>query len=77
MYEIKAIVKKGEHASILNRRQNWKTFGNFNFIDLNFMARLFRFSNLEASSVAYLEYIADEASEDSYPIPATKDTLSL
>jgi len=41
------------------------------------MARLFRLSNVEASSVAYLEYIAEEASDDSYPIPATQETFTL
>jgi len=41
------------------------------------MSRLFRFSNVEAASVAYIEFISDEASEDLYPIPTTKETFKL
>ena len=41
------------------------------------MARLFGFLNMDSASYGYLEYIADEASEDSYPIPATKETFKV
>lgn len=45
MYKLKGVLRKGEQESLWNRRVNWQTSGNYNWIDLNFMARLFRFSN--------------------------------
>ena len=41
------------------------------------MARLFRFSNPQAASLCYLEYVADEEQEDVYPKPATKETFRI
>jgi len=41
------------------------------------MSHLFRFSNKEMASTAYLEYIADEVEPDTYPIPYTKETFKF
>jgi surfeit locus 1 family protein len=56
---------------------NWQKEGNYNWVDLDFMARLFRFSNPQAASLCYLEYVADEEQEDVYPKPATKETFRI
>jgi len=76
--EVTGIVRKGEKANWLIGNRNWPEAGNFNFIDLHYMSRLFRFSNYESASTAYIERTVEtleEGAESTYPIPATKDTF--
>ena len=55
--EVTGILRRGEEANILHGRQNWKYEGVFNYIDLNYMSRFFRFFNINAASTAYIERI--------------------
>jgi hypothetical protein len=77
MYQIKGVLRRGEKQSFWKKRLTWLDHANFNFVDLFFMARLFRFLNMDSASFGYLEFIADEAAEDVYPIPATKETFKV
>mmetsp|Transcript_3902 Transcript_3902/g.4336 ORF Transcript_3902/g.4336 Transcript_3902/m.4336 type:complete len:300 (+) Transcript_3902:32-931(+) len=76
--EVVGIVRKGEQQDRLNRRVNWENHAVFQFIDLPYLARFFKFFNTDAASSAYIERIVpqyDEESETLYPVPATKDTF--
>lgn len=76
--EVVGIVRKGEHQDYLNRRVNFEKHAVFQYIDLPYLARFFRFHNTDAASDAYIERVVpqyDEESENLYPVPATKDTF--
>lgn len=76
--EVTGIVRKGEHRDYINRRVNFENHAVFQFIDLPYLARFFKFHNTDAASSAYIERIVqeyDEESETLYPVPATKDNF--
>lgn len=78
MHEISGVLRRGEEQCYWNRRVNFQRNGNYNFIDLNFMARLFRFTNVNSASSAYIEYIAaEEVDEEVYPQPTTKQSFKI
>jgi len=76
--EVTGIIRRGECANALARRRNWPSEGNYSFVDLPHLSRLFRFFNYDSSKTAYIERMVEKYEEDSegnYPIPATKDTF--
>jgi len=76
--EVTGIVRAGEKENWLLGQRNWPAEGNYGFIDLPYMVRMFRLFNYDSASTAYLERTIesyDEDSESNYPIPATKDTF--
>jgi surfeit locus 1 family protein len=74
--EFVGMVRRGEKQNILRKRRNWPKEGLFNYVDLFYMARLFRSFNLDGASTAYLERVVPELDEDAeYPLPATKDNF--
>ena len=67
-------MRRGEESDLLSKRRNWKEDNSFNFVDLNYMARFFRFFNITGASQAYIERIVpsfEESSEELYPVPAS------
>ncbi|EAR97347.2 SURF1 family protein (macronuclear) [Tetrahymena thermophila SB210] len=76
--EITGIVRRGEQQDILARRRNWNKEGIYNWVDLDYMGKIFRLFNLDAINTAYIERVVpsfEEGEEGLYPIPATKDTF--
>jgi len=76
--EVVGIVRKGENKDLLRGQVNFPYDGVYQYIDLPFMARLFKFFNYEGASQAYIERLVpsyDEESEGLYPVPGTKDTF--
>jgi surfeit locus 1 family protein len=76
--EVVGIVKRGENKDLLKGHVNFPYEGVYQYIDLPFMARLFRLFNYESASQAYIERMVpslEEESEGLYPVPATKDTF--
>lgn len=76
--EITGIVRRGESKDLLRGQVNFPYEGIYQYVDLPFMARLFRLFNYDGASQAYIERMVphyDEETEGMYPIPATKDTF--
>lgn len=77
--EITGIVRRGESENWLARRRNWNSEGIYNWVDLDYMGKIFRLFNLDAVNAAYIERVVpsfEEGEEEGlYPIPATKNTF--
>jgi len=76
--ELTGIVRRGETQDMTKGLVNFPYEGVYQFIDLPFMARFFKFFNYQGASEAYIERMVgsyDEESEGLYPVPATKDTF--
>ena len=76
--EIVGLVRRGEQQDIINKQRNWPHDAVFSFIDLFFMARFFRISNLNSASMAYIERIVPNYSDEDkslYPVPASIDNF--
>jgi len=76
--EVVGIVKRGEKQDVSKGMVNFPYDGVYQFVDLPFMARMFKFSNYDGASQAYVERMIanyDEEEEGLYPVPATKETF--
>lgn len=76
--EITGLVRKGEAQDVVQGQVNFPHEGVFQYVDLPFMAKLFRFTNYDGASQAYIERMIgdyDEETENLYPVPATKGTF--
>lgn len=78
MTEITGIVRRGETQNILAGRRNWNAEGIYNWVDLDYMGKLFRLFNLDSLNTAYIERIVPtpeegEEAEELYPAPSTKN----
>ena len=65
-------MRVGKEEDILNRRRNWDKEGVFDFIDLHYMARFYKFYNITGASRAYIERIVPSFKDDAenlYPVP--------
>ena len=65
-------MRVGKEEDILNRRRNWDKEGVFDFINLHYMARFYKFYNITGASRAYIERIVPSFKDDAenlYPVP--------
>jgi len=62
------------------RMRNFPVDLHFGFVDLKHMSRVHRLFNYNQSTVAYIERVVPELSEEeqgTYPVPTTKDDVKL
>jgi len=78
--EVNGIIRKGEEESWLCKKRNWIDDGVFGSIDLKYMTRVHRLHNYNQSTIAYIERVVPELTEDektTYPVPTDKDSVKL
>jgi len=72
--KLTAYVRPGESRNILKGYNNWPSEQHYKFIDLFYIARWFRSTNIDMTSVAYLERVVPSEEEaEVLPIPITED----